>query len=104
MPIRRRLFELGVGEETEGLMLSIYRFLATHNSTAYTSNEIAAELGIEKPLLPKFLRALAVLRDLGGVEEGLVLFYALGVDLDTATWQPVRATVPPSAAAATIEV
>ena len=102
MPLTKRQFELGVGEEGESLMRQVYELLAGHPELAYSLQELEETfLGQANPPGPKvgsFRRAVEVLVEIGAVDQREIAgidYYALLREFDTNTWKSVKLLIPP---------
>ena len=93
MPLTKHQFRLGVGEETEILMRTIYGILAKDQEHAYNADEILK--GLDKRFVhewkDRFDRALEALVEIGALELRVVdgtSYYAFHIEVDQNTWQP----------------
>ena len=92
MPLTKRLFELGVGPQTEAWMRRIYDFLSADREHAYSRAELYEKfvegMGLEDHRFPLVLDAL---EGVGGVEAREVRgtrYYAFYREVDQISWEP----------------
>ena len=97
MPLTKRQFELGVGEDTEILMRTIYSILAKDREHAYDAVEI---FRLDKRFMDewrdRFDRALEALVEVGALELRDVdgtSYYAFHIEVDQNTWQPTTVAI-----------
>ena len=96
MPLTKRQFELGVGEETEILMRTIYSILAKDREHAYGREELFQKVSSDpvtdftEQRKEKIGRALDVLVRIGAVELREVVgtsYYTFYQEADQSTWE-----------------
>ena len=92
MPLTKRQFELGVYDETEGLMRLVYELLSQNKHLAYSEDElIEMHNGHREGRNDQVRRALGALTNAGAVQSREIdgtLYYAFWQDADQATWEP----------------
>ena len=98
MPLNKRQFQLGVGEETETLMRTIYGMLAKDREHAYNADEVLK--GLDKRFMHewrhRFDHALEALVEVGALELRDVdgtSYYAFHIEIDQNTWQPTTVVI-----------
>ena len=90
MPITRRQFELGIDDETEGLMVKIYDFLEGHRDVAFNREEVAKEAGVKDIHYGRLTSALGALQSVGVLQSRFAAtdtYYAFDEEVNKSTWQ-----------------
>ena len=93
MPITKRQFQLGIGEDIQRRMRDIYTLLGNERESAYSSGELRHTfLGDTFAPDEKYNldRALDVLVEIGAVAKRLVAdssYYAVDAKFDTESWE-----------------
>ena len=94
MPLTKRQFELGVYDETEGLMCLLYDLLSQNRHLAYTYSEgelLEMHNGKSEGRTGQIRRALEALTNAEAVQSREIdgtLYYAFWQDVDQAAWEP----------------
>ncbi|MCH8745765.1 MAG: hypothetical protein IIB31_08975 [Chloroflexi bacterium] len=93
MPITKRQFQLGIGEDIQRQMREIYTLLGNERESAYSSEELQGTfLGDThaSDARVNLDRALDVLVEIGAVDKRLVAeipYYAFHQKFDTDSWE-----------------
>ena len=91
MPLTKRQFELGVYDETLGLMCLVYELLSQNKHLAYSEGELLEMYkGNGESRIDQFRRALEALTNAGAVQSREIdgtLYYAFYREVDQATWE-----------------
>ncbi len=91
MPLTKRQFELGVYDETEGLMCLLYDLLSQNRHLAYSEGELLEmHNGKSEGRTGQIRRALDALTNAGAVQSREIdgtLYYAFYREVDQATWE-----------------
>ena len=89
MPLTKRQFELGVYDETEGLMRLLYDLLSQNRHLAYSEGELLEmHNGKSEGRTGQIRRALAALTNAGAVQSREIdgkLYFAFQREVDQAT-------------------
>jgi hypothetical protein len=102
MPINRRHFELGVDQESEGWMREIHDYLARHQDSAYSYDELLSHIRIrrnpqgleaadheaDRAKFESALDELVWMAAVGRRKIGDEEYYALVQEFDTHKWEP----------------
>ena len=91
MPLTKRQFELGIYDETLGLMWLAYELLSQNKHLAYSEGELLEMYkGNGESRIDQFRRALEALTNAGAVQSREIdgtLYYAFYREVDQATWE-----------------